>query len=65
MPLKKCRSVEEMPAPDGRPPQDPDLRIAFAWMKLACELRPLRREPGVRRLSSLDDLSSLDERRQG
>ena len=48
MPLKKCRSVEEIPAPDARPPQDPDnLRIAFAWMKLACELRPMRREPGV------------------
>ena len=49
-----------MPAPEPRPPLDPDnLRIAFAWMKLACELRPLRRTPGVRKLSS------LDERRQG
>jgi hypothetical protein len=60
MPLRKYRSVEEMPAPEPRPPLDPDnLRIAFAWMKLACELRPLRRTPGVRKLSS------LDERRQG
>jgi hypothetical protein len=55
MGVKKYRSVEEMPGPEARPPLDPDnLRIAFAWIKLASELRPGRLRPGVRKYRSLD-----------
>jgi len=56
MPVMKFHSVEEMPSPEPRPPLDPDnLRIVFAWIKLANELRPVRLEPGVRKLSSPDE----------
>jgi len=56
MPLRKFRSVEEMPRPAARPPLDPEnLRIAFAWMKLANELRPTRLTSGVHKRSSLEE----------
>lgn len=56
MPLRKFRSAEAMPGPQPRPPLHPDnLRIAFAWMKLAAELSPVRLEPGVRKLSALHE----------
>ena len=58
MPLRKFRSVEEMPSQEARPPLDPEnLRIAFAWMKLALEIQPVRAKPGVRKFSSLDERS--------
>ena len=63
MPVRKYRSVEEMPGPPPRPPLDPEnLRIAFAWIKLAHELRPVRLAPGVRKFSSVE---SPDRRRPG
>jgi hypothetical protein len=40
-------------------PDPENLRIAFAWMKLANELRPVRRDPGVRKFSSWDERCRL------
>lgn len=55
MPVRRFRSVDEVPSPEPRPPLDPDnLRIAFAWMKLVIELHPEPLQPGVRKLSSAD-----------
>ena len=57
MPLKKYRSVEEIPKPTALPRLDPDnLRLAFSWMRLANRLdRRGPREPGVRRFLSAEE----------
>jgi hypothetical protein len=55
MPVRKFRSVEDMPGPTPRPPLlAENLRLAFGLMELTRRLRPQRRKPGVREFRSLD-----------
>ncbi|MEM7479911.1 MAG: hypothetical protein AAF481_01945 [Acidobacteriota bacterium] len=57
MPVKKFRSVAEMPEVEPLPPLDPDnLRIACELSELAYALRPWRFEPGVRKFPSVEEL---------
>lgn len=68
MPVRKYRSVAEMP--DGRPrtPLDPDnLRVACELSELAFALRPWRLEPGVTKFRSMEAANrhrAARERRQ-
>ncbi len=56
MPVRKFRSVEDMPGPEPRPPlQAENLRLAFGLMELTNRLRPAPRRPGVRKFRSRDD----------
>jgi hypothetical protein len=56
MPVRKLRSVEDMPGPEPRPPlQAENLRLAFALMDLTHRLHPVRRRPGVRKFRSRED----------
>ena len=56
MPIRKYRSVADMPAPSRLPPLDPDnLREACELMELAARLHPTRREPGVRKFRSVEE----------
>jgi hypothetical protein len=57
MGVRKFRSVEEMPGPPARLPLDPEnLRIAFGLIGFTHGLARLRREPGVRRFRSWDEV---------
>lgn len=68
MPVKKYRSVEDMP--DTRPlrPLDPEnLRIACELSELTYALHPWNFEPGVRKFRSVEEASrhrQLWEKRQ-
>lgn len=65
MTVRKYRSVEEMP--DVRPltPLDPEnLRIAFELSELAYGLRPWRREPGVRKFRTVEELNAHRRERE-
>lgn len=54
MPVRKYHSVDQLPPPRPRKPQDPEnLRIAFQLLKLALELSRARPAPGVRKFRSL------------
>jgi hypothetical protein len=54
MPVRKDRSVEEMPDATCRKPLDPDnLRIAFELSAAAVHLSPRRFSPGVHRYRSV------------
>lgn len=56
MPVRKYRSVADMPAVRPLPPLDPDnLRIACELTELAFALRPWRFTPGVRRFRSMEE----------
>ena len=56
MPLRKYRSVEEMPAPAWREPLDPqNLRVAGDLSALATRLRPRRFPPGLHKYRSAAD----------
>lgn len=58
MPVKKYRSVGEMPGVAPREPHDPDnLRIACELSELAYALHPWSFEPGVRKFRSIEDMS--------
>ncbi len=48
MPVRKFRSVTEMPSPSPLPPLDPqNLKLACDLSTMASRLRPLRFPPGV------------------
>jgi len=56
MPLRKYRSVEEMPPPAWREPLDPkNLRLAGDLSALAARLRPRRFPPGLHRYRSVTE----------
>jgi hypothetical protein len=55
VPLRKYRSVEEMPAPAWREPLDPwNLRLAGDLSALAARLRPRRFPPGLHKYRSVE-----------
>jgi hypothetical protein len=55
MPVRKFRSVEEMPAAAFRPPLDPpNIALACRLSQLATRLRPRRFPAGVHRYRSVE-----------
>lgn len=63
MPLRKYRSVEEMPSPTWSEPLDPDnLRRAGDVSALAARLHPRRFPAGLHKYHSIEEAS---EARQG
>ena len=63
MPLRKYRSVEEMPAPAWREPLDPrNLRLAGELSTLAARLRPRRFPPGLHKYRSVEEAGRQRER---
>lgn len=55
MPVRKYRSIEDMPAPPPLPPLDPgNLKVACDLSSLAARLRPTRFPPGIHKHRSLD-----------
>ena len=56
MPIRKYRSVSEMPGVKARKPLDPEnLRIVCELTELAYALHPWRFEPGVRKFRSIEE----------
>lgn len=65
MPVRKFRSVEEMPGPAPREPLDPEnLKIAFDLMGATHRLARQRRPPGVRKFRSWNELLLTREREE-
>ena len=63
MPVRKFRSVYEMPSSRALPPLDPEnLRIACELTELAYALHPWRFEPGVRKFASIEEANEHRER---
>lgn len=59
MPVRKFRSVEEMPPlPDRRPFDSENLRLAIAWSHAAMALHPVKRSPGVHKYRSYEDMKA-------
>lgn len=59
MPVRKYRSVADMPGVRPLPPLDPEnLRIACELTELAMALHPWRFEPGVRKFRSLEEANA-------
>lgn len=55
MPVRRFRSVADMPPPPPYRPLDPDnLRTAFALIRFLHRLRPWRYQRGVRKFRSLE-----------
>jgi hypothetical protein len=58
MPVRKFRSIDEMPSPPPREPLDPDnLRIALELSTLALRLHPRPFPPGIHKYRSILDAS--------
>lgn len=58
MPVRKYRSVTDMPGVRPRRPLDPEnLRIACELSELSFALHPWRFEPGVRKFRSVEEAS--------
>jgi hypothetical protein len=56
MPVKKYRSIEEMPGPPALPPLDPaNLRAALSLTEVAYRMSPWRFEPGVHKFHSIEE----------
>lgn len=56
MPVRKFRSVADMPGPPPGPPLDPDnLRRAFDLMDFGYRLYPMPYVPGVRKFRSVGE----------
>lgn len=65
MPIRRFRSVEEMPGPVVLPPLLADnLRRACELMELAAGLFPMSYEPGVTRFRSAKEASDHRELRE-
>ena len=59
MPIRKFRTVEEMPSPPDRRPFDPEnLRIALQWSTATLALSPVQRAPGVRKFRSYVEMKA-------
>ena len=62
MPVRKFRSVEEMPSVRPLPPLDPgNLRVACDLSELAYALHPWRFEAGVRKFASVEEAGAHRE----
>ena len=60
MPIRKFRSVEEMPPPPDRRPFDPEnLRIAIAWSRATLALHRTQRIRGVRKFRSYEEMKNF------
>jgi hypothetical protein len=60
MPVRKFRSVVEMPSPPPLGPLDPrNLKLACELSTMAARLRPLRFPAGVYKHRSLDEAQRL------
>lgn len=56
MPVRKFRSVEDMPGARPRTPLDPEnLRLACSLSQLAHWLHPMKHTPGVRKYRSVEE----------
>ena len=56
MPVRKFRSVADMPGVRWRTPLDPDnLRLACSLSQLAYWLHPMKHVPGVRKYRSVEE----------
>ena len=56
MPVRKFRSVEDIPAPPERRPFDPEnLRLAFSLAGFCHDLRPWKLPPGAHKHRSIQD----------
>jgi len=65
MPVRKYRSVEEMPDAPVLKPLDPDnLRIACELSELAYALHPWKLEPGVYKFRSIEEMSRAREEQE-
>jgi hypothetical protein len=65
MPVRKYRSVEDMPGVQPLPPLDPEnLRVACELSELAWALHPWKFEPGVRKFRSIEEASEHRRRWQ-
>ena len=63
MPVRKFRSVDEMPPKRPLRPLDPDnLRIACELSELAFRLHPWSFAPGVRKFASVEEGAAERER---
>ena len=63
MPVRKYRSVEEMPSPLKRAPLDPEnIKLACDLSLLALRLRPRSFRPGVYKYRSVEEASQARER---
>jgi hypothetical protein len=59
MPVRKFRSVEEMPGPLALPPLDPNnLRSALSLMEVAYRLCPWRFPAGVHKFRSIEEANA-------
>lgn len=57
MPVRKYRTVADMPGPRPLPPLDSDnLRIACELSELTFALHPWKLEPGVRKFRSIEEM---------
>ncbi len=64
MPVRKYRSVEEMPGVPPRAPHDPEnLAIACELSELAAKLYPRKLEPGVWKFRTMEE-ANRHRRRQ-
>jgi hypothetical protein len=62
MPVRKFRSITEMPSPPPRPPLDPDnLRIALELSAFAARLCPRQFPTGVHKYRSIEEASRRRE----
>ena len=56
MPVRKFRSVADMPGPQRRTPLDPEnLRLACSLTQLTYWLHPMKHVPGVRKYRSVEE----------
>lgn len=59
MPVRKFRSIEEMPGPPALPPLDPNnLRSALSLMEVAYMLCPWQFPPGVHKFRSIEEANA-------
>ena len=66
MPVRKYRSVEEMPGPPALPPLDPNnLRSALSLMEVAYRMFPWHFAPGVHKFRSIEEANRKREEWQG
>jgi hypothetical protein len=62
MPVRKFRSVEDMPSVRTRTPLDPEnLRLACSLTTFAYWLHPMKHTPGVRKYRSVEEASRARE----
>jgi hypothetical protein len=59
MPVRKYRSIEDVPPPPALPPLDPNnLRSALSLMEVAYRMFPWRFLPGVHKYRSIEEANA-------